>query len=180
VSMAFIRVKEIGKRDGKKYRYAYLVENTWRKRLKGGRKGSRQKVGKYLGRVETLPEADIVFTEEFITETKEQKKEEVLDALLIHELTNRGFSLEKKRLVKDGLIFDIRTKKFVSIQGKEKNIVLEMNEGFFCSHTLRQVLNFRGKNDEDERDMGIRLANMFLESGLRVPKEVFVSYFEKV
>lgn len=43
--MVFIRLKGIPSRNGNKYFYAYLVKSIWTE------KGSRQKVIKYLGKV---------------------------------------------------------------------------------------------------------------------------------
>ena len=47
----YLRTKAIrNKKTGTIYRYAYAVENKWR-RKKGGGKGAKQKVKHYLGKV---------------------------------------------------------------------------------------------------------------------------------
>ncbi len=185
--MSFIRVKEIGKK-GKKYRYAYLVSNVWRKRLKGGKKGSRQKVSKYLGKVINFDKEkdrkNIGFFE-FVNikenaEYLENSKARIIRDLTRYELFIRGFGERKGRMEREGFGFDLRQRKFVDDSGEEEEkIVVEMNEGFLCKYTIAKLLNFKSKLD-DEREIGIELAKAFLEAGFNVPKEVFIGYFEKI
>jgi hypothetical protein len=182
--MSFIRIKEIGKRGGKRYKYAYLVENKWRKRLKGGRKGSRQKVGKYLGKVLNLEKTREIGFIEFnkITDVNQylnRNKSELIEDLVRHELFLLGFEAEGNLMKKDELIFDIKSYKFVNDSGEEEKLVIEANEGFICSNTLKKLLMFKPE-DDDEHITGIKLAKLFLEAGLSVSKEVFVGYFNKI
>ena len=169
--MSFIRVKEIGK----KYRYAYLVENKWRKRLKEGKKGSRQKVSKYLGKVLKL---EVVENKEFIP-GKYKTKSEIIEDLSKYELMIRGFSEKNGIMEKDDLRYDLKLRKFVDSKGEDVKVVIEMNEGFFCKNTIRKLLNFKAKGD-DEREVGINVAKAFLETGLKVPNEIFVEFFELI
>lgn len=182
--MSFIRVKEIGKKNGKKYRYAYLVENKWRKRLKGGKKGSRQKVSKYLGKVLNFDKVKEMSFFEFINVKEnsaylESSKDKIVNDLVKYELFLRGFEDLNEILEKEKIIFDLKQKRFVDLGGKEEKVVLEMNEGFLCKYTIGKLLKFKAKGD-DEREIGIELAKTFLETGLNVPKEIFVGYFGKV
>jgi len=170
--MAFIRVKEIGKRDGKKYRYAYLVNNKWKKR---GQVGSRQKVSKYLGKV---VKHEIIPNKELNPDWEKLTKLEIIQDLVKHELKLLGFEEDKMDLYDDKYRFDLKLRKFVDSNGDEVRIVFEMNEGFLCKYTLYRLLNFRVKGD-DEREIGIELAKTFLEAGLRVSHEGFIAYFEK-
>ena len=163
--MPFIRVKEF---KGK-YRYAYVVSNKWRKRLGKGQKGSRQKVSKYLGKVLTPQKEEKEFTS-----LSYKTKTDIVRHLVTHELLQHGFSEKSSIITKDSINFVIKDLKF-----ENDNIVLEMNEGFLCNHTIRRLLNFRS-NKEDERERGIDLAKSFLEAGLKVPEEVFVKFYEKV
>lgn len=163
--MAFIRTKKIGKNS-----YAYVVENRWRKRGVG----SRQKVGKYLGRVVS----GLVRVRNSKNEIKFDSKKNVVMVLVLLELTNYGFKGNKIMSLHD-LKFDLSRNHFVDKNGNIKRIVLELNEGFLCNHTLNKVLNFKGHGD-DAREIGVELAKCFLEAGLKVSKEVFVEYYQKV
>ena len=177
--MSFVRVKKI---NGKKY--AYLVSNRWRKRLAGGRKGSRQKVSKYLGKVVSF---DVVLDTGFFEYVNIRdnpdylalSKRKIVMDLVKFELIIRGFKQNGVLLDKEGMKFDERVLKFVDSKGREQRVVIEMNEGFLCKHTISKLLNFKPRG-EDEREIGIELAKTFLEAGLKVPEEVFVGYFEKV
>lgn len=101
----FIRTKQI-----KKYHYAYLVENTWKK----GR--SKQRVVQYLGRVysvKTPPPAHSL-------------GEDIIKSLLEHELS----------LCEHNIRIDFDTKEVLK-GGKE--IVLGLNGGFFCTYTFTEL-----------------------------------------
>lgn len=181
--MSFIRVKNIG-RNSKKYRYAYLVENKWRKRLKGGKKGSRQKVSKYLGKVVKIEKEKEQGFFEFIDVKEnarylENSKIRIVKDLVRYELFIRKFESKGDVLEKGDIVFDLKQRRFIDSKGDEVRLVIEMNEGFLCKYTINRVVNFRAKGD-DEREIGIELAKAFLEAGLNVPKEIFVAYFEKV
>lgn len=64
-----------------------------------------------------------------------------------------------------------------SINIKNKKIVIAMNEGFFCNETIKTLFgNFYGT----EKEVGLKLANAFVEAGLKVPEEIFIGVFEKV
>jgi len=160
--MAFIRVKKIRK-NGKEYEYAYLVANTWKKR----KQESRQKVSKYLGKVIRL---DKVKDDPIVL--GELSRSDTVKMLVRHELLLRGFSEKERVLEKEGIIFDTTRISF------NPKIIIEMNEGFLSEFTLKQLLAFRRKQ-EDDREDAIRLANLFLEAGLKIPNEAFVRYFEK-
>ena len=161
--MPFIRIKKI-----KGNKYAYLVENRWRKR---GVRGSRQKVKKYLGRV-------------YMTEKLNDKSAEIDEAvsfraivkkLVKQEFVNRGFVEEGRLLKKDDFIIDITNLKFMK---NDQSVVFEMNEGFACDFTLKSLLKFKPK--DYEKIEGLDLATAIVEAGLIVPKEMFVKLFEKV
>jgi hypothetical protein len=176
-------VKKIGKKGGQKYEYAYLVENKWRKRLGKGRRGSRQKVSKYLGRVlrfEKIKDAaflgflNIANFEEYTKKTKR----EIIGDLVRYELFLRGFEIKENLAEKEGVIFDFKKLK-VFDSSMDERIVIEMNEGFLCNYTIGKLPNFKPE-DDDEHIVGIKLAKAFLEAGLNVPKEIFVDYFGKI
>ena len=162
--MSFIRVKKI---NGKEY--AYLVENKWYKRgFKGKGKGSRQKVGKYLGRVFYFnKEQDIDFF-------SFKKIEDIGDYLrgnarekIIRELVE--WELFRHNINKEEFTIDFNNKKIAN-KNTDKEVSLRMNEGFLNSFTLSRLFNMRS-NDS------YYLAKCFVEAGIEVPKEVFVGMF---
>ena len=149
--MGFVRIKKV---QGKEY--AYLVENKWTS------KGSRQKVKAYLGkiirppRIETLP----------LTIERSWSFAETIQKLVEWDLSNHEIPTEVSH--KDG---DFKIKK--------KSVVLALNEGFLCKHTLSQLLSFKPKGKYEEQ-VGMELANALVEAGILMPKEQFILLFEKV
>ena len=192
--MAFVRVKSI-KKNGQEYRYAYLVSSRWKKRNRRGGRGSRQKVMGYLGRVLT-PERvyDFDLFEQVGIDNADQylsthSRKDVLDDLVGIALLNHGFSEEGgSRFAFQNLIFDFFDYRFYwqqglddkgkPIAGKEVKVAVAMHEGFLCHDTLKRV--WKGKFLGTEREVGLELAKAFVLSGLAVPQEIFVGYFEKV
>ncbi len=153
----FVRVKKI-----KGQRYGYLVQNSWTS------EGTRQKVGKYLGRVHK-PEKKLNLTvkehyglnfDEFLA-NKELK--DILYHIVLLELHNHGLPKE---------CFDPQTLTFTE---GNRQIVLEINQGFLCQATLEKALAYKS-----EDDAGFRLAELLLGAGLAVEKDLFVALFEKL
>ena len=161
--MVFFRVKKI---KGKEY--AYLVENEWR------RKGSRQKVKDYIGRVYRLNLVnDIDFLqyrkiENIQSYIENNDKNNIINDLIEWELFKFGIKKEEFSI-------DIINAK---IQKGKKNIALWINEGFMCDYTLKNLLEFKSEGDE-EID-GYRLAKSFVEAGIKVPQEIFVGLYQKL
>lgn len=180
--MAYIRIKRFKRKKGGRMEYAYFVENRWKKRVKSGKKGARQRVKGYIGRVFRV---DRVAREGFFESYKIEdvsgylKKDVrgIVDDLVRLELVNHGFNEQKGLLVNGELTFDIRNYGFF-VNRKAKNIVLVINEGFLCKKTLRRLVY--GRFLGDEKEVGLKLAKAFVEAGLNVPKEIFVGVFEKV
>lgn len=171
----YIRKKRI-----KGYEYAYLVQNRWKKH-----KGSRQKVKGYLGRVY---KADKVKEQDFFRYTgildlnqylASKDTKHIIRDLLRWELSNHGFmDMGNGIWQKGNICFDFAQHSlFLKGGQKIKPMVLEMNEGFMCSQTLARLISFNAKNSVRE---GYRLAQLFLEAGILVPKEIFVGIFSKI
>lgn len=162
----YIRTKKV-----KGYEYAYLVQNKWK--AKGDKKGARQRVKKYLGRVLSYNIENNYSFFEFIgirdtnlyLENKDY--EQVLKDLIAWEFG-------RHEIKDDVLIYCDRGK--VVKNGKE--VCIKMNEGVLCSYTLKKLAFFDGKGSEPE--VGKRLAKAFVEAGIDVPQEVFIGMFEKV
>ena len=158
----FFRIKKI---KGKEY--AYVVENEWR------RKGSRQRVKGYLGRVYRFNFKNNV---DFLLFIKNKNLEEYMNnndnKKIINDLVE--WELHNHNISKEEFLIDLNNAK---IQKNKKNVALLINDGFMCSLTLKNLLEFK---PEDEQTDGYRLARAFVEAGIKVPQEVFVGIFSKL
>jgi hypothetical protein len=158
----FFRIKKV---KGKEY--AYLVENEWKRR------GSRQKVKGYFGRVYRFKIINDVSFNDFM---KISDLKPYLDARSTREIIKDLIKWEFYR-------FDINWDFFViyidncKVQRKEKNVVIHINEGFMCNLTLKNLIKFLPEGIEND---GYRLARAFVEAGIKVPQEVFVEVFDKM
>lgn len=161
--MTFFRVKKI---KGKEY--AYLVENEWRK------KGSRQKVRGYLGRAYRLSQTTKLDFSEFINNkdiekyVQDNEANKIIKDLVEWELLN--FNVNR-----DEFSIDLGNK---TLQKHKKKAVLVMNDGFMCSLTLSNLLEFKPEADEDNN--GYSFARAFVEAGIKVPQDVFIGLFAKL
>jgi len=184
--MTFIRVKKRIKGQ-KTYFFAYEVENKWYKR----KKSTRQRVKRYLGRVYTVEEKEYqnffgylgVDEDGFISYSDRVRFEEMSLDLIEFELLRHGFvqgvGRQRNRLLLDDFTYDMLRHKLYS-QTTKKPIVLEMNEGFMCDLSIRQMLRFRRKKYDDNRVMGKDFAKAVLSTGIKVEPDIFVELFEKL
>ncbi|MBI2661484.1 hypothetical protein HYX09_04450 [Candidatus Woesearchaeota archaeon] len=162
----YIRTKNV-----KGYEYAYLVENKWK--AKEDKKGARQKVKKYLGRVLSYNiENNYSFFE--FTDIQDinlylgnKDYEQVLKDLIAWEFS-------RHRINDDVLVYHDKCK----VIKDNREVCVRLNNGMLCSLTLKRLLMFDGKGSEPE--VGKRLARAFVEAGIDVPQEVFIGLFEKV
>lgn len=168
--MAFIRLKKIKKGSGNVYTYGYLVENSWRKRPRSGKIGSRQKVKKYLGRVYEFEKKgetsfyEYVKTADYQEYLKIKSFRDIVADLVNWEIYRyhiEGFKATADSARKGGI-----------------SCVIKINEGFMCSHTLQKLLGFVATGEE--REDGIELAQCFVEAGIDIPQEMFVGIFGKI
>jgi len=185
--MTYIRVKKIRKKE-KEYRYAYVVENRWKKRVKkGSKKGARQKVKSYLGKVHEFSkvgERDIISHFD-IKDVKGHLDEhgfsKVVRDMVRIELLNHGFMENGDFYANGELAVYISEKDFFVKnleEEKERKLVIAMNEGFLCKETFEKVMAFKGKGRPEE--VGLSLANALVEAGLKVPNEIFVEMFNRI
>lgn len=161
--MSFFRIKKI---KGKEY--AYLVENEW------NRKSSRQKVKGYIGRAYRFDlKSNVDFwgflkIEDVQGYIEKNNKDKIVNDLLEWELFKFGIS-------KNEFSIDLSNLK---IQKNKKGVALLINDGVMCNLTLRNLLEFKAEGDEQTD--GYRLARAFVEAGIRVPRDVFISVFGKI
>ena len=163
LKMTFFRVKKI---KGKEY--AYLVENEWKK------KGSLQKVRGYLGRAYRLTQTNKTDFSKFINNNEIEKYVQDNEAnKIIKDLIEWEFF--NFNVNRDEFSIDFGNK---TLQKHKKNAVLVMNEGFMCSLTLSNLLEFKPEADGDSD--GYSFARTFVEAGIKVPQEVFIGLFAKL
>ena len=158
IKTAFVRVKKI-----KGNPYGYLVENEWTPW------GSRQRVTKYLGKAVTLQR---------LSEQSSQLPTGMQQAIITavkQELTNHGFVEKNANYANDQDVHVNLTEK--TVRHKGRNIVLGMNEGYLCGHTLQQLLSYTPL--ERPNESATKLANLALEAGLKLNDEQFVHLFEQ-
>lgn len=137
----FVRIKQI---KGKPY--GYLVENEWTKR------GSRQKVVAYLGRVhvgEEKPPGSFLDVSE----------ENLLQAVAEYE-------------VSEHVQVDVST---CSVQKEGKEVVLEINGGLLCSQTLQRLR--KALFTRNEARPGLLLATALRNAGLRLNQQDFIRLY---
>lgn len=131
--------------------YAYLVENEWTPW------GSRQKVVSYMGRViqvERKKDNYVKLTGDFRESVKQLVEQEIGNH-------NAGIDFDGKTVKKDG-----------------KETIIEMNEGFLCKHTLKELLEFEIEERPDKT--AEKLAKALLGAGLRVNDEQMLHLFEVI
>jgi len=168
--MVFIRQKRI-----KKSYYAYLVENIWTK------KGSRQQVKAYLGRIVDLEPDEKKFTDtlsniqDYVTQNSITQ---IVHELITFELRRSGFN---ETLTLGNLKFEIKTYSTTLLRkdGKPGNIILKSHDGYICKETISPLLAFNPMGEDDREDATI-LAKLFVEAGLQVPKELFIELYQKL
>jgi hypothetical protein len=165
--MAFLRIKKI-----KGIEYAYLVKNRWTK------KGARQKVSKYIGKL-IRPEITSVLSFENYIEidiarfVEEEDPGSIIDSLIEFELLRHGFRKDSHFLAKGDLEY-----KNHRLTKSKRNVVLLINDGFMCTYTIKELLKFDYLGDET--DTATELANVFVNCGIQVPQDLFILFFRKI
>ena len=169
--MSFIRTKTI-----KGNQYAYLVENKWK------RKTSKQKVKKYLGRVYSLEkklEYDFlafIGCNDLALYVKNTTQEDIIRDLIVFEIYSHGFKkIDTMKWTSNGIIVDLKEK---TIKKNKKDIVLKLNDGFLCGHTLNKLFGFNEKGNT--RDVATKWARLFIDTGIAISKDIFIEFFQKI
>ena len=162
--MAFIRIKRISGSE-----YGYLVANSWTSA------GPRQKVAKYLGKVLRPQKARTGSLAAFLGLPSDEAVHqwvgtssftEIAAALMAWELGNHELDASHT----------IAAEKAEFLDGKGRPLVLAVNDGFLCSHTARQLLDYDAGADYS----GYNLADALTAAGIAVDKNVFISLYGKL
>ncbi|MCA9478601.1 MAG: hypothetical protein KC535_05630, partial [Nanoarchaeota archaeon] len=153
----FVRAKTV---KGKKY--AYLVENSWKK----GK--VKQLVKRYLGRIIELdtPEKE---GSQVIDFSLPQKK--VMQQIIANEFLLRGFVQARGEVYVKGNVSVNLTKGLFSQEGKE--VVFLLNDRYLYGRLVRDLLDFFAPESEEERK-GQKLAQALSDAGISVAQEDFI------
>jgi len=156
----FVRTKKV-----KQYNYAYMVSNKWT------RKGARQKVSRYLGRIH---EPEQVRESSFSFDFTNSRASETISELVGWVLSDHGFAMKGMLWEKDGITVNPATG-YVRCAGRP--CVLRVNGDFMCTQTLRKLLRWTSAKDRTEAAR--ELAKSFISAGIPVPQDVFIDVFMK-
>lgn len=161
--MAFVRKKKI---KGKEY--AYLVENSWTK------KGSRQKVKAYLGKVFSFPQ---VKTPE-LEESNDPKT--MIKNLVKWELLKHGFE-EKGNYFVNGEVKVLFENEKLKLADSDVEPAFAFNEGYLCNYFLGQLFGLKlQKKDKEKQETMLNVAKLFVNAGINVPKEAFIKLYNMI
>ncbi len=161
----FIRTKEV-----KGHPYAYLVKNKWTK------KGPRQKVSKYLGKVHALKPFFHTEFEDFCPDYENLPPLQLIRASVAHELYRHGFKEHKKNIwFLEDFTVNLKTAK---VRLSKKPAVLGLNNDFLCDLTLKNLLRF--KSSKDKNGVAMDLARAFIQAGIPIGQEVYVKLFQDI
>lgn len=164
----FVRTKKI-----KRQKYAYLVQNKW---VDGKVK---QRVKKYLGKVFSPEKTKETPFYEHYSDYPRKGPPEVIRDIVRLELINHGFAiLDDKTLSKEDVIVNVAKCKVKT--KNNKNAVLVLNNSYLHNKKLKELVNFKKEEKEEEATPGTRLAKAFLEAGMNVDKEIFVQLYREI
>lgn len=186
----FLRKKKV-----KDKHYLYAVENKWKKG-----KGVKQKVKKYLGRVHKFREPaskkigfrdflEMHYSVELGGYLDETESRQIISDLVKWELYKKGFGFDgnKGKVMKrkkESVVVNLdKTRKMLCYNGR--SFAIESNGGYINNLSVTTLINYKLKDngkwegDLDKRAVGLKLARMFVDGGIKIPDEVFVAVFEK-
>jgi len=162
----FIRNKRV-----KKYNYGYLVKTRWTK------KGPRQKVSKYLGRVVEPSQVREVPYHEYVKPgfAENAVPKEIVKSLVSWVLYCHGFERTRSTWKNGGVAVSLGT---IRVHENGRKAVVKMNGDYLCDYTLRRLLRFQSSKGQEET--GAMLAKAFVGAGIPVPADVFVTLFTQI
>ena len=176
--MTFIHTKKRTNKNSNEYTYAYLVQNKWRK------KGPKQTVKQYLGRVYTYQRKKDKNLRDFLNIKhikeyfKENKTKNIILDIIRLELFKHNFKQIKENIWNNQNFFvDLENLKVYN--ANKKKICLAINEGILTDYTLNKIINSKHKKD-NEIETGKVLANKFISAGISIEKEIFINLVQKI
>lgn len=158
--------------------YAYLVSSRHRK------KGAKQKVNRYLGKVYSFQRLGSLAFQDYLQEdpisyiAKKSLKTSFY-SLIRHELANHGFekiTLNKHR--NSNVLVNLSTREVKEIS-TGKPVCVTMNDGFLTGYTLSKLLNFKAP-EALNKEIGKDLAKRLLNSGVLLEEPVFIALFQRL
>lgn len=160
----FVRSKKV-----KNHKYAYLVKNKWTK------KGPRQRVSKYLGRViELKPQAEAEL-EELIT-PQNYGAFGLVKKIIGLELYNHGFTEKRPGVwVNEDIWVNLKS---MQVKKSKRKVVLGLNNDFLCNFTLQRLLKFSTTSGKDEAAR--ELATAFIQAGIPIRQDMFIRIFQMI
>lgn len=159
----FIRAKLV---KGKKY--AYIVENVWKK----GK--VKQIVKKYVGKIISLNEPSISIP---ITIDFSLKLKQIMQQIISIELLSRGFIQGRGETYQWN---DIKVNlSSGTIKQEDKSVVLFLNGRYLYGKLLRDLLDFFAPESKDDVK-GKKLAQAFSDAGINISQEIFIQLYKKI
>lgn len=165
----FIRIKKRKSSKGIK-NFAYLVRSKYYK------KGPRQKVVRYLGKVYKIKKKKP--NRHKSNEKKHNNLEDFLTSLIIKELRRHAFK-HKGNLIFNNSNFFIDLTKQKVYDDKNNKIVLTMNYGVLCDYTLNRLFEqsyILEKPEVVTKDIGKKL----ISAGISIKNEEFIQIYEMI
>tara|TARA_Y100000310_G_C20626426_1_gene786178 strand:+ start:998 stop:1522 length:525 start_codon:yes stop_codon:yes gene_type:complete len=166
----YIRSKNRKNSSKKITKYAYLVKS---KRRKKSKKHPKQKVVAYLGRVIELNNHQQSST---IINNDMSK---TIISMISQILLSNSFKPHNNAIFTRGTIVVDLSKRQVKDLKSNKNICLQINEGFISNHTLKEILDYQ-PIEATEKKIGMDLAKRLLAVGLKPQKKDFISLYNLI
>lgn len=163
----YIRVKKRKNKSGKELQYAYLISSKFYK------KGPRQKIKEYLGRVyHSHAEKNSLkkITKQWPNAIKELLEQELKDHSFIQTINSQQW-------LNGEIIIDLSKREVKNNEGQKS--CLKLNEGFLCDYTLNQLLSFKTPQKKDH-EVGKALGNILLLAGVNIGSEQFIELFNQL
>ena len=164
----YIRFKRIKKESGNVYEYCYLVGSKWKKR----KKQAKQVHSKFLGRVYDFEITNDKREIKYIVENTSSS--EIINQILLNELTSRGFVKQDNDYEREGLVVNLE-KRGVKLQDRDS--VVKIGDKGICNYTLNRVLRFNKITSMDE---GKEFIKCLKECGIKISGEELFLLIDKM
>lgn len=159
----FVRAKSV-----KNKKYAYLVENIWKK----GK--VKQVVKKYLGKIILLENSsqELSFDVNFSLSLKK-----VMQQIISREFLSRNFIHGRGEVYSwNDISVNLSSG---NIKQEDKSVVLMLNGRYLYSKQIRELLDFFAPESGDDLK-GKKLAQTFSDAGISISQDIFVKLYKKI